>query len=129
MRIVEFPGCCTAKIIMGFGGTETASWEIRPKGNMTIEDELRKFLTTEIKRYKNYATFVATTVTEQVTANKVLKEMGFVPSEPMAKNSHANTQLIVWHCALKTHPLNNVAQEAKAKPKRDALGRFVKVDK
>lgn len=132
MRIQDFPGCCTAKIVLGFGGTGTASWEIRPKGNRTIESELKEFLEREIVRYKNYAVFVATTNTQQVLANKVLAEVGFVPTNPLPKNQHRETDLIVWHCPLKEHPLNQpkpiavkVAKKAPVRP-RDAMGRFIK---
>lgn len=94
MKTLEFPYCCTAKIIADFGESDIAEG-----GNYEVTyDSIKDGI---IKKYKdwynqNLAMFVIITNSEQITTNTVLEDLEFMCSDWMSKPQHANTQVKLW---------------------------------
>ena len=98
MKLHTFPGCCTAKILVGFGETDTAAYDIRPAEPYTDETMFAEIL--ELLRAAGRggnATVVATTNSDQRTANAVLPKAGFVcVQQNIHKVAHSHLQLSTW---------------------------------
>jgi hypothetical protein len=104
MEVVEFEGCCTAKIVTGFGQTETAEYEYRPTDNPyleagelpvnAIEGKLRSL--ERRRRARGDAVLTAITNNEQVNANEALLNQGWQHSGWMSKTQHPNTKVRLW---------------------------------
>lgn len=105
MEVVDFEGCCTAKIVTGFGQTKTAEYEYRPTDNPyhevgelpvgEIEGQLRYL--ERIHRANGDAVLTAITNNEQVNANKALSNRGWKFSGWMKKTQHPETQVCLWY--------------------------------
>ena len=97
MHIVDYPGCCTAKVITGFGGTSTAEYGYRPIGTLT-QTEVEEALKSRCKQYKErgHAIITATTNDDQVVANKALEAQGWESSKWCTKGAHGNKKLKLW---------------------------------
>ncbi len=95
MKVLDFTGCCTAKVIVGLGQTFTAEYE--GKDDISVED-LTHALTYEVKRAKlrGMAIVTATTNNEQKTANKALKLAGFKWTPWCSKTQHRETRVRLW---------------------------------
>lgn len=95
----SFPHCCTAKIIMDFGESAVAEG-----GNFEVDpEELEHKIVRKIEFYANEDVFgetvalvTAITNTEQKTANKVLRKIGFKHSKWMDKKAHPETKIRLW---------------------------------
>jgi len=95
MQILDFPFCCTGKILVDFGGThisEGKKFTIPPE---KIKREVISFLNNQ-KAYSMHAFVCATTNSEQKEANFVLKELKFHCSRWMSKNQHPETKVRIW---------------------------------
>lgn len=94
LKTHPFPHCCTAKIITDFGESVFAEGGSR---NVTY-DEIKNYIEDQLKSYynANLAMFVATTNSEQVTANKVLLDLKFKHSVWMKKRQHPGTKVRLW---------------------------------
>lgn len=91
MIITNFPGCCVAKVIHNFGGTNVTEGI---KETISI-DEIKKRLLDITFRYYG-CILIATTNSEQKEANKALKEMGFKHSKWIPKQAHSETKVRLW---------------------------------
>lgn len=94
MKHESFPMCCTATIIYDFGQTRLSAGRTAPRS----EDSIRSFIQ---ERMGGYATgsgrlFVAITNSDQKTAAKVLRELGFSHSKWMSKIQHSRTKMRLW---------------------------------
>ena len=97
MHLIPFPGCCTAGIITGFGGTGTAEHRFRPVAQYdenTMFEETKTLV--EQAHRNNWAMVFATTNSEQKLANKVLPRIGFQKIEETAKLAHKEFTLFGW---------------------------------
>lgn len=92
MYVEDFPGCCNAHVVWGFGGSRAGQ---RVKHDIGI-DELTTELKGIIKEHGEYRILVVTTNNEQVAANRVLMEQGFARSEWIAKVHHPETKVRIW---------------------------------
>ncbi len=97
MIVRDFPHCCTAKIIADFGESIVAEGGDRP---VTLE-EVTDYLKEKIDRYANgifsgYAVLVAITNSDQKTASKALRQLGFKHSTWMQKKQHPDTKIRLW---------------------------------
>ena len=98
MQLVEFPGCCAAKVLVGFGQSNTAAWGFRPDREYTEESFFGEALhhLAHAGRY-NYATVIAITNSDQTTAISVLPKLGFVcVQQDLGKNQHADKTISTW---------------------------------
>ena len=104
MKVVAFPGTCTAKIAAGFdnsnGNHIGEGWGEAPPPN-TVE-EMQTWVHAQIVdlKEKGNATMIMTTRSTQHTINKTLLRMGVGHSPWMDKNRHSDTQLRVWYVDL-----------------------------
>lgn len=102
MNLLDFPGCCTAEILTGFGQTGVAEYAYRPeKQNLThfeIAEEVFKKMA--YARRTGNATIIVTLNSEQKTALEVLREMKWHVSPPLSKRAHAEHDLHVCYCEL-----------------------------
>ena len=99
-RIIAFPGCCTARILTGFGGSSTADYAYRPEGNRLEKGELTEFLKKQIpfhERSGSVAIIFATTNSDQKQAMKELKDFGFIHTRAVSKRQHPDKDLVGWH--------------------------------
>lgn len=96
MEIKSFPGCCTARIVIGLGNSPAADNFL---SHTNTEEELKQELNQAITsaRYIGDAVLVAITNDEQKKANKVLREMGWKHSKWMSKETHRNTKVRLWY--------------------------------
>lgn len=95
MQLVPFTGCCTARILTGFGQSDTAYREYRPNQNYTkdtMADEIREHILAAGRG--GAATIIAITDNQQTTAMEVLPAMGFLLVQAeIGKIAHANKTL------------------------------------
>ena len=118
MRVVAFPGSCTAKIATGFdnsnAGEPGGGWGVEPVPN--TQEELEAWVTTQIASYKDKgnATLVFTTRSTQDMINKSLLKLGVGHSPWMDKNRHDDTQLRVWWVDLHRWNPEHIDQNAEA---------------
>ena len=92
MKSTSFPGCCTARVLRDFGGTSLAL--DRKAGRTKVS--IKRWLESQIKNWAGHSCLIVTTNSEQTTANKVLKELGFKHSAWMSKLQHPEAKLRLW---------------------------------
>lgn len=95
MQLEYFPGCCTARVLVGFGQSNAAEWGYRPNvpyTNETFYKEARELI--ERAGRQNAATIIAITNNDQTVAMEVLPKLGFkLVQEKLGKNAHADKSL------------------------------------
>lgn len=97
MKLVPFPYCCTARILAGFGETDTADYGARPETPYTEESMFKEVVDKLEEAHRaGQAMVFATTNSEQKTANAVLPRVGFEKIEATAKANHSDVQLLGW---------------------------------
>ena len=94
-----FPDCCTARVVVGFGETGTASVNT---GRQTTEIELNTQLDAKEKYAKSIgnAVVIITLNSDQKTGDKVLRSRGYKHSKWMSKTQHPQQKLRVYYKAL-----------------------------
>lgn len=94
MKILEFPHCCTAKILVDFGESTIAEGGDRE----VTYDEVLSFVKEQMSAWYNkyLAVFTAITNSEQSVANKVLTDLEFEHSDWMSKTQHQETKIRLW---------------------------------
>jgi hypothetical protein len=94
----DFPYCCTAKILVNFGESCISEGDNFQVDADIVKAELKNQI--YLEKISGKALVVATTNTQQKTANRVLKELGFSHSEWLQKEQHKNTKVRLWYLAL-----------------------------
>jgi len=94
MNCVPFPHCCTAKIITDFGQSPVAAGGPHHQTVGTVEEFIKKQITSYY--HSGLAMFVATTNSQQVAANKALRNLGFKSSPWISKTQHPETKVRLW---------------------------------
>ena len=94
----SFPGCCTAKIITGLGGSSTVS---HAPGQQPDEKELAAELTKHMEQQTldGNGILVITTTSEQTVAETVLPKLGWQKCMTSHKKRHSETILTLWSYA------------------------------
>ena len=98
MVTTDFPYCCTAKILAGFGESDVAEGGNRKYS----EEKIEEYILERIDIYgtpgafSGLAALVVTTNSEQKTTNKVLRKLGFRHSQWMTKHQHPETKIRIW---------------------------------
>ncbi len=95
MKIVEFPSCCTAKLVTDFGESNYAEDGPAIVTKKIIDDYLIKAETNI--RALGLAVIVVTTNNEQKITNSVLRKRNYKHSKWMRKIQHAGTKVRIWH--------------------------------
>ena len=108
MQLIPFPGCCTAGILTGFGGTETAEYRYSP-GVQYDENTMFEAIKAHVEQAhrNNWAMVFSTTNSQQELANKVLPRIGFQKIEETAKVAHHEFTLLGW--VFRLNPADKVA--------------------
>ena len=94
MKLKDFPHCCTAKLAVDFGESDVAFG-----GNFKNTPEaVEGWLKAQINSPYNaaMATIVAITNSQQPSAAKALRKLGFSHSKWMGKSQHGNTKIRLW---------------------------------
>lgn len=93
MRIVEMPGCCTARVLVDFGQERNSMYGMDGEENVN-QKELNKLLT----YYKRYgiAYIIATLTENQTKGIQLLKDNGFEHTEFIEKPRHEDSKLSVF---------------------------------
>lgn len=126
MHLVPMPGCCAAKILTGFGGTDTAEYDYRPDKDFTDETMFQAIVDKleEAHRGGNALVFAATNSAQEV-ANRVLPRAGFIKVDETAKVKHQEHLLIGWvfrlNLADKVRPLKVPANPFIKKEKEEPI--------
>lgn len=96
MQVLPFPGCCTAAVLTGFGGSSTAAYGYRddPRTEEQLFDEIGQHLDNCHRR--GWAMVFATTTGQQEKANRVLPRIGFQKIDETAKSNHHEYPLLGW---------------------------------
>lgn len=127
MQVQPFPGCCTAKIIVGFGQEANAGFTARAEQRYTEEtmrQEVHRLLTgPQIGRH--YGLVFATLTTRQTMGIKVLTEMGFKDTEAKVKQGHGETRLHGFYICPAEYIDSDYAKALAAQP-TVAVKRYVK---
>jgi hypothetical protein len=97
MHTLEFPGCCTAKVLTGFGETNTAEFEYRPSLRQD-RDDIELQLVLHCAELKEIGMGIATAMTnsDQVEANAALEAHGWESSKWCTKGQHSDRKLKLW---------------------------------
>ena len=100
----NFPNCCTAKVLVGFGQTNTADLCIRPTGNELPVEEIKREIESKLRNISRQGYGVLTCITndQQLNGNQALEEMGFKSSGWMSKGAHPETKIKLWWYAVDT---------------------------
>lgn len=95
MQVTSFPGCCTAKVITGFGQEQNAGWGIAPNRTYTdremAQEVMRLVRGPQVGRHNGIV--CATLTSRQTQGSRVLRALGFVSSEHKDKTGHRETRL------------------------------------
>ncbi len=94
MRVVEFPYCCTAKLIIDCGQSlvaEGGAYDVK-------EETAYKWVKNQLldEKYRRLAMMIVTTNNEQTSVNGALLSLGFSHSKWQSKLDHPNTKLRLW---------------------------------
>jgi len=92
MKSQMFPNCCTARILSDFGGTPVTGGQRRAAS----EDEVMVWIQRRMNAVGRGQVFVIMTNSDQDTANKVLRQLGFSHSKWMKKTQHPQTKMRLW---------------------------------
>lgn len=93
----DFPGCCTAKLLLDFGDSADSEFS----DCKFDEDHAEAHLKWALSSYSYCGMLVAMTTTQQVPANEWLKAKGFECTPPCKKEQHHYTDLILWWYPIK----------------------------
>lgn len=103
MQFTPFPGCCTAKILIGFGQTNAADhasiYAYGMHRHLTFEQKL-SWLKEHLLMFaetKSIAIIFATTTTQQIEGISLLTQAGFTQTVQADKQAHRESKLIGWH--------------------------------
>lgn len=93
MRIVDMPGCCTAKVLVHFGQERNSVYGMDGEENVN-QKELNRLLT----YYKRYgiAYIIATLTENQTKGIQLLKDNGFEHTEFIEKPRHEDSKVAVF---------------------------------
>lgn len=98
MQVLSFPGCCTAKVIAGFGQESNAGWSVRSDKAYTLEqmkEEIHRLVSgPQIGRH--YAIVTAALTTRQTTGIQALTELGWQTTGAKDKRGHSETDLLMF---------------------------------
>lgn len=102
LDILDFPNCCTMKVLSGFGGSTVAGRRTRDR--QATQEQIREDLVTyqERLRVQGMAMAICTTNNEQVDANRALIAEGFAHSKWAIKGNHSETRVRLWYKRLNT---------------------------
>lgn len=105
MKIVGFPGTCTAKVATGFDANNGNDAGRALWGEMPVPDTVEAMQLWVIDsivemKQKGNAVLIFTTRSTQDIINKTLLKMGVGHSPWMDKDRHSDTQLRVWYVDL-----------------------------
>ena len=89
MEIEDFPCCCTAKVLKNFGETHVTEGQFVKEEEKALEERIVKYT----NRYSSLAVLTTITNSEQKTANKVLKKLGFKSTKWLKKVQHKETKI------------------------------------
>lgn len=92
---ITVPHCCSAKVIVNFGESATAEGGNFKVDKLEMETHIKKCI--DEAHYYGYAMLIAFTNSQQPTANKVLKKLGFRNSIPASKEKHPDTTIKLWY--------------------------------
>ena len=92
-ELVEFPHCCTAKIMVDFGESFAAEGGYYKLSLEEMEVAIRAEL---VLLSSNIGMVTVTTNDAQKTANTTLLKLGFEHSPWIYKNAHINTRIRLW---------------------------------
>lgn len=104
LRFNTYPHCCTADVLFNFEGAGedenlNRTSPVVGNGDVTVEN-IRNFLR---NRWGwGHALVTAVTNSRQVAAEKVLTEVGFIPTAAMKKTQHPETTIKHWTFQLDT---------------------------
>lgn len=90
----EFPNCCTGTVAFNFGETDVNGCGNHDVKELGLKQQLINIL--DENKEDGYAFVICTTNSQQPTANKLLKSMGFSHSTWMSKDEHPETKVRIW---------------------------------
>jgi hypothetical protein len=99
MKVSEYPGCCTAVVLSGFGNSQTGmrGHDVPAGGHSPEEFErLVKYKLDYCLRDMGKAIVTCTLTDEQDKEAKVLKKLGFKHSRWISKRAHKETRLRLY---------------------------------
>jgi hypothetical protein len=98
MQTLNFPFCCTGKILADFGDTVLSSGNKEPQTVEAVVEYIEKQMA--IQSYMAFMT--AVTNSDQTAANIALRRLGFNCSNWMTKKQHPNTKVRLWWKAIQS---------------------------
>tara|TARA_R110000851_G_scaffold258416_1_gene410878 strand:- start:948 stop:1280 length:333 start_codon:yes stop_codon:yes gene_type:complete len=108
LKIKNFPHCCTAKVLCGFGQTGTAPEAYNAKFIDPTVKQIKTEIGIQLNAAKAMGNAVVTVIVndEQVNACQALKEAGFLSSDWMSKKNHPETKVMLWWFPLNEFHIN-----------------------
>lgn len=110
MRIMDMPGCCTAKVLVDFGQERNSMYGWDGEHNVN-QKELNRLLT-YWKRY-GIAYIIATLTENQTKGIQLLKDNGFEHTEFIEKPRHEDSKVAVFTLNLRAWGPKKEKEEVK----------------
>jgi hypothetical protein len=124
----DFEGCCTADILTSFGESHTSEYGY----NAVQYDKLWREVVGKVNNCTRHGIVTAILTSEQTTAAKVLKDLGFIGTGPASKDRHPEVTIELfylhvqgWKEPAKPEEHAVIAEKQAQERPRDAQGRFI----
>lgn len=99
MKVSEYPGCCTAVVLSGFGNSQTGERGLEVPADGHSPEEFERLVKQKLDYYlgtMGKAVVTCTLTDEQDKEAKVLKKLGFKHSRWISKRAHRETRLRLY---------------------------------
>jgi hypothetical protein len=125
---VAYPGCCTARILVGFGQESNAGGLARTYVNETVE-QIKAGVDRLVRGHligRHYGIVSACLTSRQTRGIQALTELGFHSSGPKYKTGHRESQLLTFYVNPDEYIRDNPQPYIAPVVVRPAGGRLVK---
>lgn len=129
VKVVSYPGCCTAKILIGFGQENNAGWDARVERIVTLE-KMKEDVDKAIRGHligRHNGVVSACLTSRQTRGIQALTELGFHASPSFYKTGHRESRLQTFYINPDEFIQNNpVPYQAPVVPRPAGAKRLVK---
>lgn len=129
VKVVSYPGCCTAKVLIGFGQERNAGWDAHVERVETVE-QMKESVDKAIRGHligRHNGIVSACLTSRQVRGIQALTELGFHSSGAKVKTGHRESQLLTfYHNPAEYLDANPVAYVAPVVERPAGAKRYVK---
>lgn len=99
VKVVSYPGCCTAKVLIGFGQERNAGWDARVERVDSVE-KIKEDVDKLVRGYmigSHHGVVSACLTSRQTRGIQALTELGFHVSPAFKKTGHRESDLHTFY--------------------------------